>query len=265
MSDSLIDVTRPSRHLARVFLNRPQVRNAFNAESIAALTRAFADLSQDAELRAVVLGGHGKAFCAGADLGWMRSMADYTWEQNRADAQALADMLWTIYQCPVPIVGRIQGDCYAGGVGLAAVCDVLVAAEGANFCLSEAKLGLLPATISPYVIRALGEQASRRYFVTAERFSATQAHALGLVHEVCAPEALDAKVDEIVATLLVNGPMALRACKTLVHDVAGQPIAPVLREETARRIADIRASAEGREGVQSFLNKRTPAWLAGPG
>ena len=265
MSDAMIEVTRPSAHVARVFLNRPDVRNAFNAESIAALTGAFADLSQDAELRAVVLGGHGKAFCAGADLGWMRSMADYTWEQNRADAQALADMLWAIYQCPVPIVGRIQGDCYAGGVGLAAVCDVLVAALGVNFCLSEAKLGLLPATISPYVIRALGEQASRRYFVTAERFSASQAHALGLVHEVCAAEALDAKVDEIVATLVANGPMALRACKTLVHDVAGQPITPALREETARRIADIRASAEGREGVQSFLNKRTPAWLAGAG
>ena len=265
MSDPLIEVTRPSAHVARVFLNRPEVRNAFNAESIAALTRAFADLSQDAELRAVVLGGHGKAFCAGADLGWMRSMADYTWEQNRADAQALADMLWTIYQCPVPIVGRIQGDCYAGGVGLAAVCDVLVAALGVNFCLSEARLGLLPATISPYVIRALGEPASRRYFVTAERFSATQAQALGLVHEVCAPEALDAKVDEIVAALVANGPMALRACKTLVRDVAGQPITPALREETARRIADIRASAEGREGVQSFLDKRTPAWLAGPG
>ena len=265
MSDPLIEVTRPSAHVARVFLNRPDVRNAFNAESIAALTGVFADLSQDAELRAVVLGGHGKAFCAGADLGWMRSMADYTWEQNRADAQALADMLWTIYQCPVPIVGRIQGDCYAGGVGLAAVCDVLVAALGVNFCLSEARLGLLPATISPYVIRALGEPASRRYFVTAERFSATQAQALGLVHEVCAPEALDAKVDEIVATLVANGPMALRACKTLVRDVAGQPITPALREETARRIADIRASAEGREGVQSFLDKRTPAWLAGPG
>ncbi len=265
MSDPLIEVTRPSAHVARVFLNRPDVRNAFNAESIAALTGVFADLSQDAELRAVVLGGHGKAFCAGADLGWMRSMADYTWEQNRADAQALADMLWTIYQCPVPIVGRIQGDCYAGGVGLAAVCDVLVAALGVNFCLSEARLGLLPATISPYVIRALGEPASRRYFVTAERFSATQAQALGLVHEVCAPEALDAKVDEIVAALVANGPMALRACKTLVRDVAGQPITPALREETARRIADIRASAEGREGVQSFLDKRTPAWLAGPG
>jgi len=261
MNSPLVDVSRPSPHVARVFLNRPEVRNAFNEASIAELTRIFTTLSQDGALRAIVLGGHGKAFCAGADLGWMRSMADYTWEQNRADAQALADMLWAVWSCPVPIVGRIHGDCYAGGVGLAAVCDVLVAAEGVHFCLSEAKLGLLPATISPYVIRALGEQVSRRYFVTAERFSATQAKALGLVHEVCAAEALDGQVDEIVAALVANGPMALRACKALVQDVAGQPITAALREETARRIADIRASEEGREGVQSFLSKRPPNWL----
>ena len=263
MNTSLVEVTRPTPHVAQVFLNRPEVRNAFNQTSIAELTGVFSGLAQDAELRAIVLGGHGKAFCAGADLGWMRQMADYTWEQNRADAQALADMLWTIYRCPVPIVGRIHGDCYAGGVGLAAVCDVLVAAEGVNFCLSEARLGLLPATISPYVIRALGEQASKRYFVTAERFSAARAQALGLVHEVCAADALDTRVDELVTALVANGPMAVRACKALVQDVAGQPITAVLREETARRIADVRASAEGREGVQSFLNKRTPAWLPG--
>lgn len=263
MNPDLVEVTRPSPLVARVFLNRPEVRNAFNEASIAELTRVFSTLAQDTTLRAIVLGGHGKAFCAGADLGWMRSMADYTWDQNRADAQALADMLWTVYRCPVPIVGRVHGDCYAGGVGLASVCDVLVAADHVNFCLSEARLGLLPATISPYVIRAMGEQASRRYFVTAERFTAQQAHAMGLVHEVCTADALDAMVDQIVATLVANGPMALRACKLLVQDVAGQPISPALREETARRIADIRASDEGREGVQSFLNKRAPNWLPG--
>ena len=247
--------------VARVWLNRPDVCNAFNEHVIQELADAFATLGADANLRAIVLGGRGKAFCAGADLGWMREMAGYSWERNRSDAQALADMLWAVYRCPVPIVGRIHGDCYAGGVGLAAVCDVLVAAEGANFCLSEARLGLLPGTISPYVVRAMGEQASRRYFVTAERFSAAQAQAMGFVHEVCTDEALDAKVDEIVATLVANGPMALRACKTLVQDMAGLPITAELRGETARRIADIRASAEGREGVQSFLNKRKPAWL----
>ena len=247
--------------VARVWLNRPDMRNAFNERSIAELARVFAELSVDDALRVIVLGGRGKAFCAGADLGWMRTMAGYTWEQNHADAQTLADMLWAIYSCPVPVVGRIHGDCYAGGVGLAAVCDVLVAADAATFCLSEARLGLLPATISPYVIRALGVQASRRYFATAERFGAAEAHALGFVHEVCALDALDAKVDELVAALVANGPKAARACKKLVHDVAGLPITPELRADTARRIADIRASDEGREGVQSFLQKRKPAWL----
>ena len=248
--------------VARVFLNRPDVRNAFNDAVIAELTAAFAGFAADASLRAVVLGGHGKAFCAGADLSWMRAMADYTWEQNRADAQGLADMLYAIWSCPVPVVGRIHGDCYAGGVGLAAVCDILVAAEGVNFCLSEAKLGLLPATIGPYVVKALGEQASRRYFTTAERFDAARAHALGFVHEVVPADALDAKVDELVAALAANGPAAVRACKSLVQDVAGRPIDDALRGETARRIADIRASAEGKEGVQAFLNKRKPSWLA---
>ncbi len=256
-----LDVQR-SRHVARVYLNRPDVRNAFNEEVIAELTATFRQLASEPDLRAIVLGGHGKAFCAGADLSWMRSMADFSWEQNRADAQALADMLWAIYQCPVPIVGRLQGDCYAGGVGLAAVCDVVVAVDSMSFCLSEARLGLLPATISPYVIRAMGEPAARRYFITAERFTATQGQAMGLVHELCEVNTLDAKVDEIVAALVTNGPLATRACKALVQDVAGLQITDDLRGETARRIADIRVSVEGKEGIQSFLQKRPPAWLA---
>ena len=259
MTDTLL-ISRDGP-VARVFLNRPDVRNAFNDGVIAELTAAFTGFAADDTLRAVVLGGHGKAFCAGADLSWMRAMADYTWEQNRADAQGLADMLHAIWACPVPVVGRVHGDCYAGGVGLAAVCDILVAAEGVNFCLSEAKLGLLPATIGPYVVKALGEQASRRYFTTAERFDAARAHALGFVHEVVPAEALDAKVDELVAALVANGPAAVRACKSLVQDVAGRAIDAGLRAETARRIADIRASAEGKEGVQAFLNKRKPSWL----
>jgi methylglutaconyl-CoA hydratase len=160
----------------------------------------------------------------------------------------------------VPVVGRVQGDCYAGGMGLASICDVLVASSNVTFCLSEARLGLLPATISPYVIRAMGAQAARRYFTTAERLSAAQAHAMGLVHELCEPEALDAKVAEIVATLVANGPAAVKACKQLVRDVAGQDITEALRVETARRIADIRASDEGKEGLQSFLGKRSPNW-----
>ena len=256
-----LDVQR-SGPLARVYLNRPDVRNAFNEQVIAELTDTFSQLALEPELRAIVLGGHGKAFCAGADLSWMRSMADFTWEQNRTDAQALADMLWAVYKCPVPIVGRLQGDCYAGGVGLAAVCDVVVAVDSMNFCLSEARLGLLPATISPYVIRAMGEQAARRYFITAERFSAAQAQATGLVHELCSVSALDTKVDEIVAALVANGPLATRACKALVQDVVGLQITDDLRGETARRIADVRVSSEGKEGIQSFLQKRPPTWLA---
>jgi methylglutaconyl-CoA hydratase len=255
-----LDIRRPSPHVAEVWLNRPEVRNAFNDGVITELNEAFRALAADGELRAVVLGGRGKAFCAGADLAWMRAMADYTWAENHADAARLAEMLWTIWNCPVPVVGRIHGDCYAGGVGLAAVCDVLVAAEGMHFCLSEARLGLLPATIGPYVVKALGEQAARRWFVTAERFSAAQAQALGFVHEVAAAEALDACVAGVVASVVANGPAAVRACKRLVKDVAGREIDAALRDETARRIADVRASAEGREGVSAFLHKRDPAW-----
>ncbi|MDY0744063.1 enoyl-CoA hydratase/isomerase family protein [Paucibacter sp. R3-3] len=249
-------------HVARVTLNRPQLRNAFNEEVIAELASTFDTLGRDPSLRAIVLAAEGKAFCAGADLNWMKSMAGYSWDENKADAGKLAEMLWAIYNCPVPVIARVQGDVYAGGVGLVSVCDIVVAVESAGFCLSEAKLGLLPATISPYVIRALGEQASRRYFVTAERFSAAEAHRLGLVHELAdSVEALDAKVDALAGAIAANGPAAVRACKKLVQDVAHQPITPALRDDTARRIADIRASDEGRAGVQSFLNKSPLPWI----
>jgi methylglutaconyl-CoA hydratase len=249
-------------HVAEVWLNRPEVRNAFNDGVIAELTQAFEGFAREPRLRAVVLAGHGKAFCAGADLAWMRQMAGYDWAQNHADATLLAEMLWVMDSCPVPVVARIHGDCYAGGVGLAAVCDVVLAAEGAQFCLSEARLGLLPATIAPYVVRALGEQAARRYFVSAERFDAAQAQSAGLVHTCVAGEALDARVAEVVQAIVANGPLAVRSCKQLVKDVTGRAITPELRDETARRIADTRASAEGREGVQAFLDKRSPAWRA---
>jgi methylglutaconyl-CoA hydratase len=255
-----LEIRRPSAHVAEVWLHRPDLRNAFNDGVITELSAAFAGFAAEPALRVVLLAGHGKAFCAGADLHWMRAMADYSWDQNQADAQALADMLWTIYSCPVPVVGRVHGDCYAGGVGLAAVCDVLLASDNAGFCLSEAKLGLLPATIGPYVIKALGEQAARRYFTTAERFSAAEAHRLGFVHELCTPEQLDQRVAAVVQALVANGPAAVRACKRLVQDLAGAPLTEALREDTARRIADIRSSAEGKEGVSAFLNKRDPAW-----
>ena len=260
------DVLRIERSgpVGRVWLNRPDIRNALNGALIRELAAAFADFAADDGVRAIVLGGSGKAFCAGADLAFMKEVGGYTWEQNRADAETLAEMLWTLYTCPVPVVARIHGDCYAGGLGIASVCDIRVVAEGVNFSLSEARLGLLPATISPYVVRAMGEQAARRYFVTAERFGAAEARACGFAHEVTAPDALDAKVDELVAALVANGPMATRACKKLVQDVAGREITPDLRAETARRIADIRASAEGKEGVSSFLEKRKPSWLLPP-
>ena len=258
---STLEILRPTPHTAQVWLNRPDVRNAFNDGVIAELTQAFAELGADPQLRCITLAGRGKAFCAGADLHWMKAMAGYDWDANRADAQALADMLHAIYSCPVPVVGRIHGDCYAGGVGLAAVCDVLVAAQGVQFCLSEARLGLLPATIGPYVLRALGEQASRRYFITAERFSAEEAHRLGFVHECVPAEALDSRVQDLVQALVNNGPAAVKACKQLVQDVAGRPISGELRADTARRIADIRVSDEGKAGIRSFLDKTTPPWL----
>ena len=261
--NTTLDIRRPTPHVAHVWLNRPEVRNAFNDGVIAELTLAFAAFAADDALRAGVLGGHGKAFCAGADLSWMKQMAGYDWEQNRADAQQLADMLWAIHDCPLPVVARIHGDCYAGGVGLAAVCDIRVAAQGVTFCLSEARLGLIPATIGPYVMRAIGESASRRYFTTAERFGAGEAQRIGLVHEAVAAQELDATVDAIVAALVANGPRAVRACKRLVLDLAGAPIDESLRADTARRIADIRASDEGKEGVRSFLEKRPPGRNAG--
>ncbi len=247
--------------VGRLWLDRPDVRNALNGTLIRELAAAFAGLAADAGLRAIVLGGSGKAFCAGADLAFMREAANYTWEQNHGDAAVLAEMLWSMYTCPVPVIARIHGDCYAGGVGLASVCDIRVVADTVTFSLSEARLGLLPATISPYVIRAMGEQAARRYFVTAERFGAAEAKAMGFAHEVCDAAGIDDVVARFTAAIVVNGPMATRACKQLVRDVAGREISAELRADTARRIADIRASAEGREGIQSFLDKRAPAWL----
>jgi methylglutaconyl-CoA hydratase len=248
--------------VARIWLDRPEVRNALNATLIGELAAAFAELAGDDGVRAIVVGGSGKAFCAGADLGAMREAAEFTWEQNHADAARLAEMLWSLYSCPVPVVARIHGDCYAGGLGIASVCDIRVVAEGVTFSLSEARLGLLPATISPYVVRAMGEQTARRYFVTAERFGAAEAKAMGLAHETCATAAIDDVVGRIVGAIVANGPLATRACKRLVQDVAGREISAALRADTARRIADIRASEEGREGIQSFLDKRAPKWLA---
>jgi methylglutaconyl-CoA hydratase len=246
-----------------ITLSRPDIRNAFNDEVIAEITAAFQDAASRAEVRAVVLAATGPAFCAGADLNWMRRMADYTRAENLADAAALAEMLRVMYECPKPTIARIQGDVYAGGMGLVAACDMAVSVDTANFCLSEVKLGLIPATISPYVIRAMGARAAHRYFLTAERFDANEAHRIGFVHAVVSAEELDAKVAELTGALVNASPNAVRSCKRLVQDVAGLPIEAPLIARTVEGIADIRTSSEGREGVQSFLQKRKPSWLAG--
>lgn len=261
MDLTTIVITRGPR-LATVTLARPEMRNAFNERMIAEITWAFEALGYEREVHAIVLAGLGPAFCAGADLNWMKAMADFTPDENRADAGQLAKMLHTVYHCPQPVVARIQGDVYAGGMGLVAACDIAVTCDTAQFCLSEVKLGLIPATISPYVIRAMGESAARRYFLTAERFSAAEAHRIGLVHVVASAETLDATLDGIVTHLTGASPNAVREAKRLVREIGGATIDDALIADTAERIAAIRASEEGREGVRAFLDKRKPSWLA---
>ena len=249
--------------VATITLDRPDVRNAFNDELIAELATAFRGLGVRDDVRCIVLAANGPAFCAGADLNWMKRMAGYTHEENLADAGQLAAMLETSYRCPKPTIARVQGDVDAGGTGLVAASDIAVSVDTAHYCLSEVKLGLIPATISPYVIRAMGARAAHRYFLTAERFSAAEALRIGFVHEVVAVDALDAKVAEMAKALAGAGPGAVKACKKLVQDVAGCEIDAGLIAATVRGIADIRASAEGREGVRAFLEKRKPGWLEG--
>jgi methylglutaconyl-CoA hydratase len=247
--------------IARIWLDQPDARNAFDDAVIAELTQAFAEAGAAPQAKAVVLGANGPAFCAGANLNWMRRMADYTRGENIADAGKLAAMLRTIAECPKPTIARVQGDVYAGGMGLVAACDIAVSVDTAWYCLSEVKIGLVPATISPYVLRAMGTRAAQRWVLTAERFGAAEAHRIGFVHEVVAAEALDAKVAEILKALTGASPAAVRACKRLIAEVAGQDIDDALIARTVEGIADIRASEEGREGVQSFLQKRKPSWL----
>ena len=249
------------RGVQTITLSRPEVRNAFNDLVIAELKSAFLAVAKDPAVRCVVLAAEGPAFCAGADLHWMRRMADYTRAENLADANELAAMLHALYACPQPTIARVQGDVYAGGMGLVAACDMAVSVDSAQFCLSEVKLGLIPATISPYVIRAMGARAAHRYFLTAERFTAQEAHRIGLVHEVTTADTLDAKMDELTQALVNASPNALRACKKLVQDVAEREVNEALVRMTVEGIADIRASHEGKEGVQSFLQKRKPSWL----
>ena len=249
--------------VATITLTQPEIRNAFSDEVIAEITQAFRTAGERPDVRAIVLAAEGPAFCAGANLNWMRRMADYTREENVQDAGMLAEMLRVIYECPKPTIARVQGDVYAGGVGLVACCDIAVSADHVHYCLSETKIGLIPATISPYVIRAMGARAAHRYFLTAERFNAAEALRIGFVHEVVHADELDAKVDTILKNLLSASPNAVRAAKKLVQDVAEREINAQLIAQTVEGIADIRASEEGREGVQAFLAKRKPSWLPG--
>ena len=246
--------------VATVWMNRPDVRNAFNENMIAELTAAFAALDQNAEVRAVVLAGRGTAFCAGADLNWMKKMAGFSFDENQRDAMGLATMLHTLYTLSKPTLARVHGPAFAGGMGLLSACDIAVASHEAEFCLSEVKLGLIPATISPYVLAAMGERAAQRYFLTAERFTASEAHRIGLVHELTSSSELDGKISAIVGQLVTAGPASLAATKDLIRAVGRRPLEPTLIADTATRIAQARASDEGKEGVRSFLEKRKPSW-----
>jgi methylglutaconyl-CoA hydratase len=251
-----------AHHVAVVWMAREKVRNAFNETMIAELAQTFRELGADDGIRAIVLSGRGPAFCAGADLEWMRRMAGYSMQENRTDARALADMLRTIYECPKPTIARVHGDAYAGGVGLVAACDMAFAALNANFCLSETRLGLIPATISPYVLRAMGANAARRYFLTAEKFDAAEAYRIGFVHDLAPSEELDARVNALLGKLMETSSNAVREAKRLVREVSGKPIDDALLADTAERIATVRASEDGKEGIHSFLEKRKPRWLA---
>ncbi|MBI2958828.1 MAG: enoyl-CoA hydratase/isomerase family protein [Betaproteobacteria bacterium] len=245
-------------------MNRPEVRNAFNDAMVAELTGAFGALEAERDVRAVVLAGRGPAFCAGADLNWMKKMAGFSFAHNYEDALCLAQMLHSIDTLSKPTVARVHGAAFAGGMGLVAACDIAVAAQDAEFCVSEAKLGLIPAIISPYVIAAMGERAARRYFLSAERFAAAEAYRIGLVQELALAEELDAVINAVLGHLVQCGPAALAATKGLIRSVARTPIDEALIADTAKRIATVRASSEGKEGVRAFLEKRTAAWVPLP-
>ncbi|HXH03855.1 MAG TPA: enoyl-CoA hydratase/isomerase family protein [Candidatus Competibacteraceae bacterium] len=253
-------LSQTEKGIATLTLNRPELHNAFDDALITELTLELQRLDADPAVRAVVLAAAGRSFSAGADLNWMKRMAGYSFEQNLDDARALAKLMYTLDTLAKPTVARVQGAAFGGGVGLVACCDIAIAADSASFCLSEVRLGLIPAVISPYVVRAIGERQARRYFVSAERFDAREALRIGLVHQVVAPVELDGAVADLLDTLLGNGPAAMVEAKRLAQFVARTPFGAEQIADTARRIAERRASAEGREGIAAFLEKRKPAW-----
>ena len=257
----MLEVTRQGG-VARVTLNRPELRNAFDDSLIKRLHQSFDEIARDKAIRVMVLAGNGPAFCAGADLNWMKRMAGYSYDQNLADAKALADMLAALDRLPKPTIARVHGPVFAGGTGLVAACDIAVGTPEAKFCLSEAKLGLSPATISPYVMRAMGEREARRYFLTAEVFDAQEAFRIGMLSILAAREELDNVISSLVEHLLAGGPEAHAKIKALIRAVAGRRPDDALVGETAGQIAEIRGSAEGREGIAAFLEKRKAAWCS---
>lgn len=250
------------RGVATVTLNRPEVHNCFNEEVVSGLRDCFDQLAGRDDLRAVVLQAGGKSFCAGVDLNWMKEIGTFTEAENVADAKRMASMFDKLNTLPVPTIAKVQGSAFAGGLGLIAACDIAVAADHAKFAVTEVRLGLIAAAISPYLIAAIGAGAARRYFQTAERFDAAEAKRIGLLHDVVPAETLDSAVDAIIGNILKNAPPSLRACKTLIRDSAG-PVTEAVRDDTAARIAAIRATPEGQEGISAFFEKRQPAWMAG--
>jgi len=246
--------------VARVWMNRPELRNAFDGLMITELRRVLFDLRSVDAVRVVVLGGRGPSFCAGADLQWMKAMASFTREENLREAQALADLFFTVYESPKPVVARVHGAALGGGAGLVAACDIPVAALGTQFGFTEVRLGILPAVISPYVVAKIGEAAARELFLTGERFEAVRACEIGLIRAAVPEDDLDATVDRRVEELLKSGPRAIAEAKALIREVAFRRIEDVQRY-TVERIADIRVSEEAQEGMRAFLEKRKPSWI----
>lgn len=257
---SKVDLKIDDRSVAWISINNPDKRNAFDDSIIAQLSEVFTSVSANSGVRAVVFCSTGKHFSAGADLEWMKRMMHYSYEDNLTDALALANMLNGLKQIAQPTIARVQGAAYGGAVGLISCCDIAVAATEASFAFSEVKLGLVPATISPYVIAAIGARQAQRYFLTAERFSAERAYEMGLIHEVVANQKLDDTIEHLLGQILNNGPDAIRVSKKLVEAVTNQQIDTALIDYTSKVIADIRSSTEGQEGLDAFLTKRQPSW-----
>ncbi len=245
-----------------VWMNRPEVHNALDEIMIAELSDVFETLGKDPDIRAIVLGGRGKSFSAGADLGWMKRAADFTEEENREDALKLARMLQAIAECPKPVIARVQGAAFGGGVGLTAAADIAIAGEYAKFCLSEVKLGLVPATIAPYVVSAMGERQARRYFLTAEIFRTEKAAEIGFIHEHCPDDQLDTVIESLLSSFNLAAPDALNIAKGLIRSVSNRQLDEKLMNETAELIASQRLKLEGREGLSAFFDKRKASWVA---